>query len=65
MTTQYTRGQLVVVKVYGGEVVERRVVIDRGRSVVLCAEREYNTAQNEGQEPEGIGFPRNDVSATR
>jgi hypothetical protein len=37
------------------------VVLDRGASIVVCNEKEYTTAKVEGQEPEGIGFPRDAV----
>jgi hypothetical protein len=54
-------GQLVTVKLYGGETAQRRVVEDKGSVVVICAEEEYVSAKREGREPIGLGFPREDV----
>jgi hypothetical protein len=55
------RGQKVKVMEYGGRELVRRVVLDRGASVVVCNEKEYTTARAEGREPDGIGFPRDAV----
>jgi len=44
-----------------GEVLERRVVTDLGRTVVICSESEYQAAKRENREPDG-GFPRADVT---
>jgi hypothetical protein len=55
------QGQEVQVTEYGGRKIVRRVVVDRGRSVVICNEKEYIAAQEEGREPKGIGFPREAV----
>jgi hypothetical protein len=54
-------GKVVKVKLYGGEIAERRLIADKGDVVVICAEQEYLDAQNEGREPSGLGFPREDV----
>lgn len=62
MKQQFERGQVVTAKAYGGERITRRVVSDLGRTVVICAEAEYKAAQQEGREPEGVGFTRADVS---
>ena len=55
------QGDKVMVTEYGGGKLIRRVVVDRGRTVVICNEKEYATAQAEGREPDGIGFPREAV----
>ena len=55
-------GTKVQVVEYGGRKLTRVVVADRGRSVVVCNEREYARARAEQREPEGIGFPRDAVS---
>ena len=55
------QGDRVRVTEYGGRKLTRRVVVDRGQSVVVCSEKEYSTAQAEGREPQGIGFPREAV----
>ena len=65
MGTQFRRGQTVRVKVYGGQIIERKVVADLGKSVVICARGEYEAAAVEGREPDGVGFPKCDVSATQ
>jgi hypothetical protein len=59
-----TKGQVVTVKLYGGEVANRRVVAVKKNVVVICAEEEYQTAHREGREPEGLGFPWSDVLET-
>lgn len=51
-------GQVVIVKLYGGETAQRRVVADRGDVIAICAEEEYISAKREGREPKGLGFPR-------
>ena len=61
MKRQFQRGQIVKVKAYGGEMLERRVVADLGRTVVICNEEEYQTANRGGRQPEGVGFPRADI----
>ena len=55
------KGQLVVVKLYGGKTAVRRVVAVRRDVVVICAEEEYMAAELEGREPRGLGFPIADV----
>ena len=51
-------GQIVDVKLYGGAIVKRRVVADKGDVVVICSEYDYALAMEEGREPDGLGFPR-------
>jgi hypothetical protein len=55
------RGQVVEVTEYGGKKLIRRVIADRGGTVVVCNEAEYLAAIREKREPEGIGFPRKSV----
>ena len=50
-------GQKVKVTEYGGRQLIRRVVVDRGASVVVCNEEEYITAEKQRRQPEGVGFP--------
>ena len=38
------RGEVVLVKVYGGETLERRVVADLRKVVEICNTQEYETA---------------------
>jgi hypothetical protein len=54
-------GQIVTVKMYGGETALRRVIADKGRVVVICTEEEYASAKREKREAMGLGFPREDV----
>jgi hypothetical protein len=54
-------GQVVTVRLYGGETAQRRVIEDKGEVVVICAEEEYVNARREGRQPLGLGFPREDV----
>lgn len=55
------KGQLVTVRLYGGTTAIRRVVADKKKFVVVCAEEEFRLAEQEGREPEGIGFPLDDI----
>jgi hypothetical protein len=55
------KGQVVVVKLYGGKTALRRVVAVKRDVVVICAEEEYLAAEREGREPNGLGFPVADV----
>jgi hypothetical protein len=56
------RGELVRVRVFGGETIDRRVVADKGNYVVVCNEEEYSASIKENREPDGIGFPKEEVS---
>jgi len=55
------KGQKVQVREYGGKLLIRRVVVDRGRSIVICNEAENSAAMKEKREPEGVGFPRDQI----
>jgi hypothetical protein len=55
------KGDLVKVKAYGGQMIVRRVVEVRERSVILTTKEEYETAAREKREPICIGFPLSDV----
>ncbi len=57
-----TKGQIVTVQFYGGTNGPRRVVADKGSVVVICHEDEYQAALAEQREPDGVGFPRENVS---
>lgn len=54
-------GQRVKVFLYGGATAIRRVVEEREKVIVICAEEEYQRALREQREPSGLGFPRADV----
>jgi len=55
------KGKVVTALLFGGSRAKRRVVADKGETVVVCAEEEYQLALREGREPSGIGFPRVDI----
>jgi hypothetical protein len=61
MREQLRRGQSVKVRAYGGEILERIVVTDLGRTVIVSNEQDSHGAARENREPDGIGFPRKDV----
>jgi hypothetical protein len=54
-------GQRVEVTEYGGVRGIKRVVADRGEVIVVCNEKEFDTAITEKRPPDGIGFPRKSV----
>lgn len=54
----FEEGTKVKVVEYGGRVLERRVVADRGERIVICPEAEYMAAKSENRSPVGISFPR-------
>ena len=51
-------GDNVQVTEYGGVKLIRRVVADRGETVEVCNEAEYEAACTEGRNPRGVGFQR-------
>jgi hypothetical protein len=55
------KGDQVTVLLFSGETATRRVVIDKGHVVVICTEQEFQVAEQENREPEGLGFPRASV----
>ena len=54
-------GDLVRVRLYGGEEVVRRFVVQTESSVVICSEEEFQRSLEEGRNPDGIGFPPEDI----
>ena len=55
-------GDVVQVTEYGGKKLIRRVVADRGQTVEICNEKEYEAATADGRHPRGVGFPRKYVN---
>lgn len=55
------KGDFIRVKVYGGQLVDRRLVEVRGQMAVVTTDEEYQAAQRERREPICIGFPLSDV----
>lgn len=58
------KGQIVNVRVYGGKIVQRRLIVKREKVTVICHEDEWQRAIRERREPEGLGFPHEDVEVT-
>ena len=50
-------GDIVLVRVLSGAVVERRVVGESEFGPIIATEDEYLAAARYGREPEGIGWP--------
>jgi hypothetical protein len=57
----YQQGDVVIVTVYGGSCVRRRVWNDHGRGVDICSEADYQRAITQGVPPRIVGFPREDI----
>jgi hypothetical protein len=59
---KFEKGDLVRVKAYPNQILERRVVgtVD-DKKVLLCNEDEFNAALADNREPTSIGFPVTDV----
>jgi hypothetical protein len=55
-------GALVNVVEFGGRVLVRRVIADKGEKVVVCPDDEYRDAERKNREPIGISFPKRAVS---
>jgi hypothetical protein len=55
------KGEKVMARLYGGAIVPRRVVAVKENVVVICTEEEYQQASEDGREPVGLGFPKEDV----
>lgn len=55
-TRGYNRGDRVLITVYGGDKVERRVWLPLLGSAAICTEEMYQTAQQSGEEPVTVGF---------
>jgi hypothetical protein len=60
-TTKFKPGDEVLAHVYGGRVVRRVVVADRGDQVVICTREEFDAARTEERDADGVGFPAEDV----
>jgi hypothetical protein len=56
------RGDIVLLRAYRGEQIQRRVWQDVGRGVVICSEAGYQEAIRTGLAPTNcVGWPREDV----
>lgn len=57
----YQRGDIVRLRAYGDEIIERRVWHVHERGVVICSEEAYRRATSGGDEPLCVGWPPEDV----
>lgn len=55
------RGSEVIVISYRGIPLQRRVWEVVGPGVLVCSEEEYKRAVRFGEEPQTVGFPKQDV----
>ena len=67
--TQIEQGQTVMVRTADDRLLERRalsevVMGDDFEIVWVCREEEWDAAQAEGREPDGVPWPAGDVEAT-
>jgi hypothetical protein len=61
MAIHLNPGEEVAVSAFGGRTIQRVVVKDLGATVIVCDRAEYDAAQKDNREPQGIGFPKADV----
>jgi hypothetical protein len=61
METQLKSGQQVTVNAFGGKLLSRVVVEDRGDVVLICKPEEFELAHTESRSPIAVGFRRRDV----
>jgi len=59
---EFMAGTAVRVVEFGGKVLERRVLADKGDRVVICPEDEFQAASRECRVPVGISFPKSSVT---
>ena len=57
-------GDLVKVKTFSGEIVQRKVVEVIENTVYICTQAEWDKARSEQREPECAGFDRQFVVRT-
>lgn len=53
-----SKGDWVMVRAYGGEVLRRRLAAENDRLVYVCTDDEYEAATREDREPNAVGFYR-------
>ena len=51
-------GDVVRLRAYGGEEIQRRVVEVTKDVILVCREDEYRRAQRQGRQPLSVGFRR-------
>jgi len=52
------QGNLVELETFDHRIITARLVEIRGRTAVVCSEREWVTAEREHREPVTVGWPR-------
>jgi hypothetical protein len=57
------RGEMVIVRSFGGRPLVRRVWAADARAVYICGEREFRQLAAGQEAPPPVGFPREDVFA--
>lgn len=58
-------GQAVTVETYDHKLIQCRLIEVRGRTAVVCSEREWAQAKREQREPNCIGWPLANVQEAR
>lgn len=49
-------GKIIRLRAYDNQVINRRVIALRNKTVYVCEEKEYEKAHQEGREPVCVGF---------
>jgi len=57
-------GQMIRLRAYGGQIIERRLVRLDKNTLVVCRPEEYDAAQSERREPIVVGFHIEDAVGT-
>jgi hypothetical protein len=63
MKCQFEPGQAVKVSTHSGDVLDRIVLTDFGRTVVVCSKAEYEAAATEKRQPKGMAVARHDCQS--
>jgi hypothetical protein len=56
-----SKGDVLKLRAYRLQIIERKTVAVRRKTVYVCLESEYEQAISENREPECIGFPISDI----
>ena len=62
MRHNFTAGDWVEARAFGGEVILRRVVATEGGTVYVCRDEEFESAVRESREAVAVGFQPHDLS---
>ena len=55
------RGDKITAKTFDDKFLECRLVEIRGRTAVICSEREWEAARRQRREPDCLGWPLADI----